>query len=126
VFVNLVQNGYDAMSESGGTLRISIAAAWRGERRGVEVRVSDSGPGIPLQLREQIFNPFFTTKKTGVGLGLSIVSKIVDEHRGSIEISDGDQNDGGPAGAEPGACFVVFVPLAEQAVIPEPQAASRA
>jgi two-component system, NtrC family, sensor histidine kinase HydH len=121
VFVNLVQNAYDAMSESGGTLRISIAAAWRGERRGVEVRVSDSGPGIPLQLREQIFNPFFTTKKTGVGLGLSIVSKIVDEHRGSIEISDGDQNDGSP-----GACFVVFVPLAEQAVIPEPQAASRA
>ena len=126
VFVNLVQNAYDAMSESGGTLRISIAAAWRGERRGVEVRVSDSGPGIPLQLREQIFNPFFTTKKTGVGLGLSIVSKIVDEHRGSIEIADGGQNDGSPAGGEPGACFVVFVPLAEQAVIPEPQAASRA
>jgi signal transduction histidine kinase len=126
VFVNLVQNAYDAMSESGGTLRISIAAAWRGERRGVEVRVADSGPGIPLQLREQIFNPFFTTKKTGVGLGLSIVSKIVDEHHGSIEICDGDQNDGSAAGGEPGACFAVFVPLAEQAVIPEPQAASRA
>jgi signal transduction histidine kinase len=125
VFVNLVQNAYDAMGETGGTLRISIAAASRRDRRGVEVRVLDSGPGIPLELRDQIFNPFFTTKKTGVGLGLSIVSKIVDEHRGSIEICDGDPADGLAAGKS-GACFAVFVPLAEQAVIPEPHVASRA
>ena len=116
VFVNLIQNAYDAMSETGGALRISIAAAARSERRGIEVRVVDSGPGIPRDLREQIFNPFFTTKKTGVGLGLSIVSKIVDEHRGSIELSAG----------ESGACFVIFLPLAEQAVVSEAEAASRA
>ena len=76
------------------------------DRRGVEVRVLDSGPGIPLELREQIFNPFFTTKKTGVGLGLSIVSKIIDEHRGSIEICDGDTAGDGLAGGKSGACFV--------------------
>jgi two-component system, NtrC family, sensor histidine kinase HydH len=121
VFVNLIQNAYDAMSETGGALRISIAAAARSERRGVEVRVMDSGPGIPNELREQIFNPFFTTKKTGVGLGLSIVSKIVDEHRGSIELRNGELN-----GGESGACFVIFLPLAEQAVVPEAEAASRA
>jgi signal transduction histidine kinase len=126
VFVNLVQNAYDAMGETGGTLRISIAAASRRDRRGVEVRVLDSGAGIPLELREQIFNPFFTTKKTGVGLGLSIVSKIIDEHRGSIEICDGDTAGNGLAGGKSGACFVVFVPLAEQAVIPGPHVASRA
>ncbi len=77
------------MSENGGgTLRISIARAERNGRDGVEVRIADSGPGIPRELREQIFNPFVTTKKTGVGLGLSIVSKIVDEHHGSIQLMD--------------------------------------
>jgi len=121
VFVNLIQNAYDATSESGGGLRISIALGARGERSGIEVRVLDSGPGIPPELREQIFNPFFTTKKSGVGLGLSIVSKIVDEHRGSIELLGGQRT-----GGEPGACFVIFLPLAEQAVVPEAEAASRA
>jgi two-component system, NtrC family, sensor histidine kinase HydH len=120
VFVNLVQNAYDAMSENGGRLRISISLAARGERRGIEVRVADSGPGIPAEIREQIFNPFFTTKKSGVGLGLSIVSKIVDEHRGSIELLNG------PGRGESGACFVIFLPLAEQNVVPEAEAASRA
>ena len=94
VFVNLIQNAYDAMGEMGGRLRISIGAGKRGERRGIEVQVLDSGPGIPAELREQIFNPFFTTKKTGVGLGLSIVSKIVDEHHGSIELFSGNPADG--------------------------------
>src|SRR5207245_11636167 len=97
VFGNLRQNAYDATSESGGRLRIAIALGARGERSGVEVRVLDSGPGIPRELREQIFNPFFTTKKSGVGLGLSIVSKIVDEHRGSIEVLGGHR-----PGAVPG------------------------
>ena len=68
---------------------------------GVEVRIADSGPGIPPELREQIFNPFVTTKKTGVGLGLSIVSKIVDEHSGTIRL---DLPSGG------GACFRLFFP----------------
>ena len=121
VFVNLIQNAYDAMSATGGRLGVSIANGVRGDRRGIEVRVSDSGPGVPVELREQIFNPFFTTKKSGVGLGLSIVSKIVDEHRGSIEIVNQQTRSG-----ESGACFVIFLPLAEQAVIPEAETASRA
>src|SRR5437879_1964054 len=121
VFVNLVQNAYDAMSESGGRLRISIALGARGERPGIEVRVMDSGPGIRAELREQIFNPFFTTKKSGVGLGLSIVSKIVDEHGGSIELLDRP-----PGRGEAGACFVIFLPLADQAVSPEAEAACKA
>jgi signal transduction histidine kinase len=121
VFVNLIQNAYDAMSATGGRLSVSIANCVRGDRRGIEVRVSDSGPGVPVELREQIFNPFFTTKKSGVGLGLSIVSKIVDEHRGSIEIVNHQTRSG-----ESGACFVIFLPLAEQAVIPEAETASSA
>ena len=73
-FVNIIQNAYDVMSTSGGVLRVSAERAHRdvrdrGRVDGVEVRIADSGPGIPPELREQIFNPFVTTKKTGVGLG---------------------------------------------------------
>ena len=99
-FVNLIQNAYDAMDGKGGTLRLEAART----PSGVEVRVGDTGPGIAPELREQIFNPFVTTKKTGVGLGLSIVSKIVDEHRGSIRIESAPGT---------GACFVISLPAPE-------------
>src|SRR6202167_472165 len=102
-FVNLMQNAYDAMGSGGGTLRVAAARANIGNRDGVEVRIEDTGPGIPAELREQIFNPFVTTKKTGVGLGLSIVSKIVDDHRGSIQLK---------SEAGHGALFRVFLPAA--------------
>jgi len=119
-FVNIVQNAYDAMSaDGGGVLRVEVAKARRemrdgGVTDGVEVRISDSGPGIPLELREQIFNPFVTTKKTGVGLGLSIVSKIIDGHHGSIRIESADQPDGGKG---PGARFVIFLPAASELAV---------
>jgi signal transduction histidine kinase len=110
VFINLAQNAYEAMSETGGGhLRVSIARARRVGKQGIEVRVADSGPGVSADLREPIFNPFVTTKKTGVGLGLSLVSKIVDEHHGSIELA-GPRTGG--AGDPDGACFIVFFPVA--------------
>lgn len=102
VFTNLFQNAYDAMPD-GGQLGVRVSRANSDGRQGVEVEVEDTGPGIPEENREQIFNPFFTTKKTGVGLGLSIVSKIVDNHGGRIRVSSRD-------GA--GACFNLFFPLA--------------
>jgi two-component system, NtrC family, sensor histidine kinase HydH len=104
VFLNLVMNAYEAMSEQGGKLRVSIRAATPGGGVGVEVEIEDSGPGIPENLREQIFNPFFTTKQSGVGLGLSIVSKIVDVHRGWIRVQSAPGK---------GACFRVFLPAEE-------------
>ncbi len=102
-FVNLIQNAYDAMANSEGTLRLSAATAKSEEHDGVEVRIEDTGPGIPEELREQIFNPFVTTKKTGVGLGLSIVSRIIDGHHGTIRVESG-QNE------RHGASFVLFFP----------------
>jgi len=72
-FVNIIQNAYDAMGEEGGALQVKVATARVSGRDGVEVRIEDTGPGIPAELREQIFNPFVTTKKTGVGLGLSLI-----------------------------------------------------
>ncbi len=108
-FVNLIQNAYDAMGSSGGTLRVTAARASSAGRDGVEVRIEDTGPGVPTELREQIFNPFVTTKKTGVGLGLSIVSRIVDGHHGTIRV-DGEREATGLQGAS----FVVFFPTSEE------------
>jgi signal transduction histidine kinase len=110
-FVNLIQNAYDAMG-SGGTLRLSAAKAHSANREGVEVRIEDTGSGIPPELREQIFNPFVTTKKTGVGLGLSIVSRIIDGHHGTIRVENVENN--GQAD-HAGARFVIFFPAAEEA-----------
>jgi len=126
VFTNLALNAYQAMRDqqrslaqeaeparsepSGaagaqGKLRVSIQAAESDGRRGVEIDFADSGPGIPPELTEQIFNPFYTTKKDGVGLGLSIVSKIVDDHRGWIRVASPPDRPG------EGACFRVFLPI---------------
>jgi signal transduction histidine kinase len=116
-FVNIIQNAYDVMNTTGGVLRVSAARAQReirgrGTVDGVEVRIADSGPGIAPELQEQIFNPFVTTKKSGVGLGLSIVSKIMDGHHGSIRVENGGgSTDGGPVH---GACFVMFFPAASE------------
>jgi two-component system, NtrC family, sensor histidine kinase HydH len=108
-FVNLIQNAYDAMGSNGGMLRVTAARANSASRDGVEVRIEDTGPGIPAELREQIFNPFVTTKKTGVGLGLSIVSRIIDGHHGTIRVEDG--------GSDQGARFVIFFPASAEAAV---------
>jgi signal transduction histidine kinase len=109
-FVNLIQNAYDAMGSSGGTLSLVAVKSKSTEQNGVEVRIEDTGPGIPDELREQIFNPFVTTKKTGVGLGLSIVSRIIDGHHGTIRVENN-----GSRGDHRGARFVVFFPASENA-----------
>ena len=57
-------------------------------RRASSDRFEDNGPGVPAALREQIFNPFFTSKKDGVGMGLAIVAKIVDDHGGWIRLEE--------------------------------------
>src|SRR5690242_6457548 len=101
VFKNLVFNAYEAMETTSGKLRVEVSNEFSDGRRGVEIAFSDTGPGVPHDLREQIFNPFFTTKSNGVGLGLSIVSKIVDDHGGWIR--EEARSDGG-------ACFRVFLP----------------
>ena len=104
-FFNLVQNAYEAMGSEGGTFRVEVSDVSPNGHKGVQVRLKDSGPGVPPEMREQIFNPFVTTKKTGVGLGLSIVSKIVDEHQGTIRLENAD---------EKGAGFVMFFPAVEE------------
>ena len=108
VFVNLITNAFQSMQAQDAslekTLRLAIAREESNGEQGVGVIVEDSGPGVPPELREQIFNPFFTSKKDGVGLGLSIVAKIVDDHRGTIRLEENSPR---------GARFRVFFPVCE-------------
>ena len=94
---NLVTNALDAMPE-GGRLAIRIF------RVDAELRISfaDSGPGVPVELQERIFNPFFTTKPSGTGLGLAKSFAILESHGGRIEYADA------PGG---GAMFTLVLPI---------------
>lgn len=107
LFTNLLVNAFEAL---GGTGEVYIAAhALAEEESGpgvenagpmIEVTVSDTGPGIPAEVIDRIFSPFFTTKPQGSGLGLAIVRKIVDAHDGRIDV-----------GARPGGGTVFRVTL---------------
>jgi signal transduction histidine kinase len=99
VLYNLILNAAQASPSEG-----SITVKTRQVGDTVEISVIDRGSGIAAKDRESIFNPFFTTKSSGVGLGLAIVSKIIDEHGGQITVE-----------SEPGAgsVFHVFLPFRE-------------
>jgi signal transduction histidine kinase len=92
VFFNLIVNALQAMPD-GGTLLLRTAdrviakpGSLDGERRYLEVCVEDSGPGMEKEVIRNIFRPFYTTKKTGTGLGLMVVKGIVEDHEGWITI----------------------------------------
>jgi signal transduction histidine kinase len=80
VFLNICLNGCQAMLPSGGRLTVRTLPG----EGSVAVEIADSGPGIPPDLRAQVFKPFFTTKREGNGLGLAISARIVAEHGGHI------------------------------------------
>lgn len=104
VFTNLLMNACEAMGEQGGHLWVRVRAVdERNPDAGEIVEIEDSGTGVPPEMKEQIFNPFVTTKKSGVGLGLAIVSKIVDAHGGSVKLISEQGK---------GACFRVTFPAA--------------
>lgn len=91
--LNLVLNGVEAM-ESGGELTVEyFPPPESSDARQFHLIVRDTGPGIPPSILDRIFNPFFTTKDTGTGLGLGIVHRIVEAHDGTIIVTNPD--DGG-------------------------------
>lgn len=84
VFMNIIQNAGQAMEGLGGEIKIKCTLM----ENKILIELSDTGPGIPAEIQESIFTPFFTTKaeNKGTGLGLSISQSIISEHQGSIEL----------------------------------------
>ncbi|MFN2274971.1 MAG: sensor histidine kinase, partial [Anaerolineales bacterium] len=85
VIVNLISNALEAMTE-GGTLSIALNRAGSDPKGMLELKVADTGPGIPADKIDRIFDPFFTTKKDGTGLGLAISRRILTAHKGTIQV----------------------------------------
>jgi len=96
VFTNLIANAFEAL-DGKGNIRITASAGWLDDdpaltghqdpQPTVVVDIIDDGPGVPDEVKDKIFYPFFTTKAQGSGLGLAIVRKIVDAHDGRIDVS---------------------------------------
>ena len=86
-FLNLLINGMQAMPD-GGTIHVTIEK----EDEAVWVVIEDDGQGVPQQVMEKIWNPFFTTKEKGTGLGLGIVKNIIESHQGTIRIGNRKEN----------------------------------
>ena len=109
---NVVRNACEALEyavESDRRLRIVVelglvrTSSEGGRAEHVRFLVEDNGPGIPDDLKDRIFNPFFTTRETGTGLGLAIVHRITDAHGGTLQIED----------ADPGARICLSFPTAQ-------------
>lgn len=100
---NLLRNAIEACQAAGVAPSVLVEGAIDEAQGIARVSVHDNGPGVPADARERIFTPFITTKKTGTGLGLALVQKIVVTHNGRVT-----------AGVSPhgGACFQVTLPLA--------------
>lgn len=101
VFFNLFMNAQEAMKD-GGEIVISVTSARMDTTPAICVRISDSGKGIPPEILPNIFNPFFTTKATGTGLGLPIIHRIIINHQGRIDVANSPEG---------GASFNIILPL---------------
>jgi signal transduction histidine kinase len=97
LFSNLFRNSSEASS---GTCRIDVTAARHGQT--AEIRVKDNGPGIPADVLEKIFIPFYTTKPSGTGLGLALVHRIATDHGGKVTVVSGQE----------GTTFILSLPAA--------------
>ena len=104
VLLNILHNACEAVDKGGKiTIALSLLKGRRGQK--VRIRISDNGPGIPKKDKENIFEPFYTTKSTGIGLGLANARKIIVQHKGSIYTVE---NEGS------GACFDLLIPCEEE------------
>jgi signal transduction histidine kinase len=84
VLLNLIINGMDAIQTSPATNKRVVIEARSREEGGVEVAVTDSGPGVPPEVFDKVFDPFYTTKSGGLGMGLPISRTIIEAHGGRL------------------------------------------
>ncbi len=103
VLLNLLNNAAEATGEGGQITVITTAESERDGRKMVVVRVSDSGPGVPKEVSDRVFEPFFSTKDEGTGLGLSIAARIMARHEGRLVLESSN---------EQRTTFAVFIPAA--------------
>jgi signal transduction histidine kinase len=103
---NLLRNAIEACTGAGISPVVNVTGGIDRAHDTCTISVSDNGPGIPREARDRVFQPFFTTKSQGTGLGLALVQKIVVTHNGRVVAVQA------PGG---GACIVITLPLAERA-----------
>jgi signal transduction histidine kinase len=104
VLLNLLTNAYEAMPE-GGAITVSVREA----NGRLEIKVVDSGSGMDDTVAARVFEPFYTQKARGIGLGLAVTKRIVDSHGGSIAV---DSTPGA------GSTFTIELPVAEPGAMP--------
>ena len=97
--LNIFLNAMESMDDTG---ELHVKTALKPEKRGVEISISDTGPGISRENLSRIFDPFFSTKKKGTGLGLAITAKIIEAHKGEISVESEEGK---------GTTFKIFLPL---------------
>ena len=97
---NVIRNAFDAMP-TGGVLKIGATR----EGNKVVIRISDTGPGIPEDAMRNLFNPFYTTKPRGLGLGLTSTKRMVDVQGGTISVETSDSE---------GTTFAIALPRKEK------------
>jgi len=121
VIINLMLNALEAQPDGGRLLILSGLRPIGGDRPGpwLHVRFQDAGPGVPPELSRRIFEPFFSTKEQGSGIGLAVARQTILNHGGDIFVAERGAEEGGEK--EEGAEIVVRLPLA--AVAPEDQSA---
>ena len=103
VLINLITNARQAMA-GGGTLLVRIFPILLRGEAAVAVEIEDTGGGIPPEILHNIFNPFFTTKEKGTGLGLSISRRIIEQHKGEIDVRNRNK----------GVVFTLRLPVARE------------
>ena len=104
VFLNILRNACEAVEE-GGEIVLSLSCKDSSNGKNMRIEISDSGCGIPEKDWETIFEPFYTTKASGIGLGLANARKIVEQHKGSIRVKKKEGK---------GACFEILIPCGEE------------
>jgi PAS domain S-box-containing protein len=100
VILNLITNSAEAMDNVDGAKLIEVTSSM--DKNRIILRISDSGPGIPLHLQDKVFDPFYTTKNGSTGIGLSLCHRIITDHGGSFEVVSSESG---------GAEFTIEIPI---------------